>query len=253
MTLEAEPHLSLVIPLYNEAENLPVLAAEIRRVLAPMAVSWESLFVDDGSTDGSLGVLTTLAAQDRTVRILRHHRNAGQSAALAAGFAAARGAIVVTLDADLQNDPADIPALLARLGPSSAASDCDAVSGIRQRRKDSWVRRISSRVANSVRNWATDEQVSDVGCSLKAYRREVLNGLPLFNGMHRFLPTLVRWNGARLAEIPVNHRPRLHGTAKYGIGNRLFRALADLMAVRWMRTRWIPRGNVEEIAPERPR
>lgn len=248
MTLEREPRLSLVIPLYNEAENLPVLADEIRRALAPGGRSWETLFVDDGSNDGSFEVLATLAAHDPTVRILRHRKNAGQSAALAAGFAAARGAIVVTLDADLQNDPADIPALLARLGETAAASDCDAVSGVRGRRQDSWVRRISSRVANAVRNWATDERVSDVGCSLKAYRREVLAGLPMFDGMHRFLPTLVRWNGARLAEIPVNHRPRLHGTAKYGIGNRIFRALADLMAVRWMRTRWIARGNVEEVA-----
>lgn len=247
MTPELPPDLSLVVPLYNEAENLPVLAAEIRRALEPTGRSWECLFIDDGSTDDSLAVLQSLAAGDRTVRILRHRRNAGQSAALAAGFAAARGAIVVTLDADLQNDPADIPALLARLGDSAATSDCDAVSGVRQRRQDSWVRRISSRVANSVRNWATDEQVSDVGCSLKAYRREVLVGLPMFTGMHRFLPTLVRWNGARLAEIPVNHRPRLHGTAKYGIGNRLFRALADLMAVRWMRTRWISRANVAEV------
>ena len=248
MTRELEPHLSLVIPLYNEAENLPVLAAEIRQALAPTARSWECLFVDDGSTDGSFEVLVALAAQDKTIRILRHRRNAGQSAALAAGFAAARGAVVVTLDADLQNDPADIPALLSRLGESAATSDCDAVSGVRQRRQDSWVRRVASRVANAVRNWATDENVSDVGCSLKAYRREVLLGLPMFNGMHRFLPTLVRWNGARLAEIPVNHRPRLHGIAKYGIGNRLFRALADLLAVRWMRTRWIPRGNVQEVA-----
>ncbi|MBP7587136.1 MAG: glycosyltransferase family 2 protein [Thermoanaerobaculia bacterium] len=252
MTPDDAPGLSLVIPLYNEAENLPVLAAEIRRALEPTGKRWESLFVDDGSTDGSFEVLQTLAAEDRTVRILRHRKNAGQSAALAAGFAVARGGIVVTLDADLQNDPADIPALLARLGESAATSDCDAVSGVRQRRQDSWVRRISSRVANSVRNWATDEQVSDVGCSLKAYRREVLERLPMFTGMHRFLPTLVRWNGARLAEIPVNHRPRLHGTAKYGIGNRLFRALADLMAVRWMRTRWIPRGNLEVVEEIRP-
>ena len=249
MIRDLPPQLSLVIPLFNEAENLPVLAAEIRQALEPTGKSWETLFVDDGSTDESFAVLAQLAALDPTVRILRHRRNAGQSAALAAGFQAARGAIVVTLDADLQNDPVDIPALLARLGESSSESDCDAVSGVRRRRQDSWVRRVSSRVANAVRNWATDESVSDVGCSLKVYRREVLVDLPMFTGMHRFLPTLVRWNGARLAELPVNHRPRLHGTAKYGIGNRLFRTLADLMAVRWMRTRWISRANVEEIPP----
>ncbi|MEO8274685.1 MAG: glycosyltransferase family 2 protein [Thermoanaerobaculia bacterium] len=251
MTTEERPALSLVIPLYNEAENLPVLAAEIRQALEPLACSWETLFVDDGSTDSSFEVLTALASEDPTLRLLRHRRNAGQSAALAAGFRAARGAVVVTLDADLQNDPADIPALLARLGESAATSDCDAVSGVRRRRQDGWQRRVSSRIANAVRNWATDEQVSDVGCSLKVYRREVLANLPMFTGMHRFLPTLVRWNGARLAEIQVNHRPRLHGVAKYGIGNRLFRALADLMAVRWMRTRWIPRDNVEEPAAPR--
>lgn len=252
MTQDSPPQLSLVIPLYNEAESLPVLAAEIRQVLEPTGLRWETLFVDDGSTDGSLAVLVELAARDPTVRILRHRENAGQSAALAAGFHAARGAVVVTLDADLQNDPADIPALLARLGEPGRESSCDAVSGVRRRRQDSWVRRVSSRIANAVRNWATDESVSDVGCSLKAYRREVLAGLPMFTGMHRFLPTLVRWNGARLAEIPVNHRPRLHGTAKYGIGNRLFRALADLMAVRWMRSRWIPRANVEDVTSRAP-
>ena len=123
----------------------------------------------------------------------------------------------------------------------------DVVSGVRVDRRDSWLRRVSSRVANAVRNWATDESITDVGCSLKAYRRELLSGLPMFTGMHRFLPTLVRWNGARVTEIPVRHRPRRHGVAKYGIGNRLFRAAADLLAVRWMRTRWIDPRNHEEL------
>ena len=117
---------------------------------------------------------------------------------------------------------------------------------MRTDRRDTWVRRLSSRIANAVRNWATDEQISDVGCSLKAYRSEFLVDLPMFDGMHRFLPTLVRWNGARVTEIPVRHRPRRHGVAKYGIGNRVFRALADLFAVRWMRTRWIDRRNHRE-------
>lgn len=238
------PELSLVIPLYNEEENLIDLVAEIRAALDPLGRTYEALFVDDGSIDGSLAVLVELAAADPHLRVLHHARNAGQSAGLATGFRHARGSIVVTLDADLQNDPADIPRLLARLDEGF-----DAVSGVRRDRRDSWVRRMSSRIANAVRNWATDESITDVGCSLKAYRREFLADLPMFTGMHRFLPTLVRWNGARLTEIDVNHRPRLHGVAKYGIGNRLFRALADLYAVRWMRTRWIAPGNTREVRP----
>jgi glycosyltransferase involved in cell wall biosynthesis len=241
---DAAPRLSIVVPLYNEEENLPVLDGEIRAALAPLGISWEVLYVDDGSTDGSLEVLRALAAADPRIRILHHRQNAGQSAGLASGFRAARGELVATLDADLQNDPADLPRLLARLDEGY-----DVVSGVRRNRQDTWVRRVSSKIANAVRNWATDEAITDVGCSLKAYRARYLAHLPMFGGMHRFLPTLVRWNGARVTEIPVNHRPRLHGVAKYGIGNRLFRALADLYAVRWMRTRWIDPANVEELAP----
>lgn len=240
------PDLSLVIPLFNEEESLDELAAEIRAALEPTGLAWETLFVDDGSTDGSLAVLRRLAAADPAIRILRHRRNAGQSAGLASGFRAARGRLVATLDADLQNDPADLPRLIAEL-----ERGFDVVSGVRVERRDSWTRRVSSRIANAVRNWATDEAISDVGCSLKVYRREFLADLPMFTGMHRFLPTLVRWNGARVTELPVRHRPRLRGVAKYGIGNRLFRTLADLFAVRWMRRRWLPAGNVEEIAPPR--
>ncbi|MBZ0090232.1 MAG: glycosyltransferase family 2 protein [Thermoanaerobaculia bacterium] len=242
---DAPPRLSIVVPLYNEEENLPALDAEIHAALAPLAIAYEVLYVDDGSTDGSLAVLHRLAAADPRLRILRHRQNAGQSAGLASGFRAARGEIVATLDADLQNDPADLPRLLAKLDEGF-----DVVSGVRQNRQDTWVRRASSRIANAVRNWATDEAITDVGCSLKAYRARYLAHLPMFGGMHRFLPTLVRWNGARVAEIPVSHRPRRFGVAKYGIGNRLFRALADLFAVRWMRTRWIDPANVEE--PGRP-
>ncbi|KAB2963241.1 MAG: glycosyltransferase family 2 protein [Thermoanaerobaculia bacterium] len=236
------PDISLVVPLYNEEENLPELAREIRAAMTGTGRTWELLFVDDGSTDGSLAVLRALAAGEPEIRVLRHRRNAGQSAGLDTGFRAARGRVVVTLDADLQNDPADVPRLLAEL-----ERGFDVVSGVRVERHDKWTRRISSRIANGVRNWATDERITDVGCSLKAYRREYLEHLPMFTGMHRFLPTLVRWNGARVAELPVRHRPRRHGVAKYGIGNRLFRALADLFAVRWMRRRWIDPRNCEEV------
>ncbi len=243
MTPSEPPRLSVVVPLFDEEESLETLDVELHSALEGTGLSFEILYVDDGSEDGSLAVLRRLAAADSRVRILRHHRNAGQSAGLATGFRAARGEVLITLDADLQNDPADIPRLLGKLDEGYGV-----VSGVRQDRRDSWNRRVSSRIANAVRNWATDESITDVGCSLKAYRAEHLRHLPMFGGMHRFLPTLVRWNGARVAELPVAHRPRRHGIAKYGIGNRLFRALADLFAVRWMRTRWLDPGNAEEIA-----
>ncbi len=241
------PRVSLVIPVFDEEENLPQLAAEIRAALAPGGESYEVLFVDDGSRDASLAVLRRLAAADRRLRVLHLRRNSGQSAAFAAGFRQARGEVVVTLDADLQNDPADIPRLVAEL------ADCDVVCGVRARRRDSWVRKMSSRVANAVRNRLTRESIQDVGCSLRACRSEFVRELPMFTGMHRFLPTLLRLQGAaRVKEVPVAHRPRLHGQAKYGIRNRLFRALADLFAVRWMQRRWIDRRLVEVVEVAEP-
>ena len=201
------------------------------------------IYVDDGSTDGSAGVLLGLARQDPAVRVIRQRRNAGQTAALDAGFRAARGDVVVTLDADLQNDPADIPRLLALM------DRFDVVSGVRVPRRHSWLRRASSRVANRVRNRVTHDDVTDVGCTLRACRAEFLRRVPMFAGMHRFLPTLLRMAGARTTEIPVNHRPRLHGRTKYNLGNRLWRTLADLTAVRWMQARWIDPDLSEEIDP----
>lgn len=239
--LVTAPEISLVIPVYNEEENLPVLAGEIQRAMQAVGRPYETIYVDDGSTDGSPAVLAGLARQDPTVRILRQRRNHGQSAALDAGFRFARGGVVITLDADLQNDPADIPKLLALL------DRYDVVAGVRAHRQDTWVRKVSSRIANGVRNRVTHESITDVGCTLKAFRTEYLRRIPMFTGMHRFLPTLLRMEGARVTEIPVHHRPRLHGQAKYGIGNRLWRALADLFAVRWMQKRWIDRGLSEEI------
>jgi dolichol-phosphate mannosyltransferase len=235
------PEISLVIPVLNEEENLPILAAEIRQALDPLDRPYEVIFVDDGSTDASPAVLAALAREDPRVRIVRQRRNSGQSAALDAGFRFARGGVVVTLDADLQNDPADIPRLLAHLG------QFDVVSGVRTHRQDTWVRKVSSRIANGIRNWATHESVTDVGCTLRACRTEYLRRIPMFTGMHRFLPTLLRLAGARVTEIPVHHRPRLHGQAKYGIGNRMWRALDDLFAVRWMQKRWIDQRLSEEI------
>ncbi len=241
----ASPDLSLVVPVYNEEENLSPLVAEIASALVPSGHTYELLLVDDGSTDASPRVMAELAAADRRIRVIRLRKNSGQSAALDAGFRFARGRIVVTLDADLQNDPADISRMLAEL------SRADVVCGIRANRRDTWVRRVSSRIANGVRNRVTHEQVTDVGCTLRVCRRELLYDLPMFSGLHRFLPTLLKMQGGRVVEIPVNHRPRLHGVAKYGIGNRLWRALADLFAVRWMQKRWIDRRLAEEVAIER--
>ncbi len=229
--MDPAPEISVVVPAYNEAESLPTLFSELRAALAATGRTWELIVVDDGSTDGTGGWLETEAAGDRRVVPLALERNAGQSAALAAGLARARGAIVVTLDADLQNDPADLPKLL------EALADADVVSGVRAKRNDPWVRRVSSRIANGVRRAVLGDPVTDIGCSFKAYRREVLEGLPMFSGVHRFLPALCVFRGARFAEVPLNHRPRAHGVSKYGVGNRLWRGLADLNGVLWLRSR----------------
>jgi glycosyltransferase involved in cell wall biosynthesis len=235
------PDVSIVIPVYNEEESLPILTGEIEATMADVGGSYEVLFVDDGSTDDSLEVLRGLAAERPQLRLLRLPENSGQSAALGLGFRAARAPVVVTLDADLQNDPADIPRLLAEL------EGCDVVSGVRAERHDSWVRRVSSRIANRVRDRVIHDGVTDVGCSLKAYRRELLRHLPAWNGMHRFLPALVKMQGARIREIEVRHRPRVHGESKYNIRNRLWRGLADLAAVRWLQSRWIDPRLGDEV------
>ena len=235
------PDISLVIPVYNEEENLPILAAEVQGALQAIGRPYEVIYVDDGSTDGSPEILSEMAREDPAVRVIRQRRNAGQSAALAAGFRAVRGGIVVTLDADLQNDPADIPRLLERLNAF------DVVCGVRANRQDTWLRKLSSRIANGVRNRVTHDSVTDVGCTLRACRTEYLRRIPMFTGMHRFLPTLLKMEGARVTEVPVHHRPRLHGQPKYNIRNRIWRALADLFAVRWMQKRWIDQRLSEEI------
>ncbi|HEX3551908.1 MAG TPA: glycosyltransferase family 2 protein [Thermoanaerobaculia bacterium] len=236
------PEISFVIPVLNEEESLPLLAAELQGVRRTLGRPSEVIFVDDGSTDRSLAVLLGLARADPAVRIVHQRRNTGQSAALAAGYRFACGQVVVTLDADLQNDPADVPRLLARL-----EEGWDVVCGVRTNRQDSWLRRVSSRLANGVRNRLTHESIADVGCTLRACRAEPLRRVPAFTGMHRFLPTLLKMAGARVTEVPVHHRPRLHGQPKYNIRNRIWRTLADLFAVRWMQKRWIDPRAFEEI------
>lgn len=238
-----DPVVSLVIPVFNEEECLEGLLAEITAAMGTVAGldgRYEVILVDDGSTDGTPALMQRLRASDPRVRVVRFRKNAGQTAAFDAGFKAARGGAVVTLDADGQNDPADIPKLLPML------EQADAVCGIRARRQDSVVRRLSSRIGNGVRNWATGEDIVDTGCSLKAFRRAILARFQLYTGMHRFLPTLVRLAGGTVLQVEVHHRPRQAGTAKYGVGNRMFRTIADLAAVVWMKRRWLSYEIAEE-------
>ncbi len=227
------PQLSVVIPVFDERENLPPLMEELRAALAAVDRSHEILLIDDGSTDGSGEWIDAEARRDPSVIAIRLERNSGQSAALAVGIARARGDVVVTLDADLQNDPADLPRVLAAL------DGADVVSGIRQRRQDSWVRLVSSRIANRIRRAWLGDPVTDIGCSFKAYRRPALEGLPMFNGVHRFLPALCVMRGSRLVEVPLTHRPRRAGVSKYGVTNRLGRGFYDLIGVRWLRARML--------------
>lgn len=231
--------LSLVIPAYNEEETIEECVREADAVLKCLGRTYEILVVDDGSSDGTFARLRVLKSTVPALRAIRYAENKGQTTAMAAGFDNARGDIVVTIDADMQNDPADIPRLLDRM------NEYDVVCGVREKRQDGFVRKASSVIANSVRNRLTDENIHDVGCTLRAFRAEYLRRVKLFEGMHRFLPTLLRLEGARIVEIPVRHRPRLKGKNKYGIGNRLFKGLRDLWAVRWMQSRYI-RYRVEE-------
>ncbi len=220
--------LSVVIPVRDERENLLPLWEELRPVLEQTGREFEVLFVDDGSGDGSAEVLDRLASAEPRIRVLHLEVPSGQSSALDAGFRSARGTLVITLDADLQYDPADIPALLDRMGT------LDLLAGFRVARQDSWLRRAVSRIANGVRNRITGDHVVDTGCTLKIFRRRCLDGIRLYDGMHRFLPTLLRLEGFQVGEAPVRHRPRTWGAAKYGVLDRLLRASADLLAVRWM-------------------
>ena len=235
------PFFTVVIPVYNERDNLGPLLDEIARRLA--GTDYEVVAVDDGSSDGSLGQLEHLTERHPTLRIVALQRHAGQSAALMAGFEAASGSLVVTMDADGQNDPADIPALLQRLESDPRLA---AVVGYRAVRADSSWKRLQSGVANAVRNYLTGEIVRDTGCPLKAIRREALLALPRFEGMHRFYPTLIRLAGGDVVEVPVSHRPRFSGVSKYGMRNRALRALRDALGVRWLGSRAL-RYQVKEV------
>lgn len=230
----APADISVIVPAHNEAENLPTLLAEIAAVEAQSEHRFEIVIVDDASSDATHHVLEEQAKIHPNLVVARLQKQSGQSAALSAGFDIALGEIFVTMDADLQNDPADIPQLLAML------ADADMAIGWRRDRKDPLSKKIISKVANAVRNWFTSESVKDTGCGLKIFRRECALRMCRFNGMHRFFPTMARMNGYRVAEAPVRHRPRLKGKSHYNIFNRSIRPIQDLMGIRWLQKRAIP-------------
>ena len=222
--------LSVVIPLYNEEENIQLLHERLRKALDPLAQEYEILFVDDGSTDRSLSLLEKIQADDKRVIVLSLRRNFGQTAAFAAGFDFARGDVVVTMDGDLQNDPTDIPKLLEMI------KDNDLVSGWRKQRKDPFfTRRLTSIIANWLISKVTGVKLHDYGCSLKAYRREVIKNLKLYGEMHRFIPAVASWYGVRVAEVETVHHPRLHGKSKYGI-SRTIKVVLDLITVKFLQS-----------------
>ena len=219
-------NVSVVVPLYNEEQSVAILQRELADALT--GLDYEIIFVDDGSQDQTVA---RIAADPRT-RVLRFEKNAGQSAAIFAGLEAVRSQVAVLIDGDLQNDPVDIPRLLAEISRGA-----DLVCGYRAQRKDTLLKRITSRVANFVRSRFTGDGVRDTGCTLKAMRRDCIGALLPFKGMHRFIPALVKGAGYRLVEIPVNHRPRRFGQSKYGLGNRALRATMDMFGVRWLLSR----------------
>jgi glycosyltransferase involved in cell wall biosynthesis len=222
--------LSVVIPLYNEEENIQLLHDQLKKSLDPLAQEYEILFVDDGSTDRSLSLLEKIQADDKRVVVLSLRRNFGQTAAFAAGFDFARGEVVVTMDGDLQNDPADIPKLIEMI------KDNDLVSGWRKQRKDPFfTRRLPSIIANWLISKVTGVKLHDYGCSLKAYRREVIKNLKLYGEMHRFIPAVASWYGVRVAEVETVHHPRLHGKSKYGI-SRTIKVVLDLITVKFLQS-----------------
>jgi len=225
--------ISIVVPFYNERDNVPLMAARLAPVMDAMAGDCECLFVNDGSTDGTRDAIDAAAKADPRFRAVHHTRNFGQSAALISGMRRAQGRYILTLDGDLQNDPEDLPQLVRLL------ADFDCVCGYRMKRNDSWVRRASSRIANRVRNAILHDGLRDTGCGTKGFRRECVQYLVPFNGAHRFFAAVLRSAGMRITECPVHHHAREHGVSKYGIGNRLGRGIYDLIGVRWMQRRLV--------------
>jgi len=224
-----------VIPAYNEQENIPTLLTRVGAALSQIGRPFEVILIDDGSTDDTPKLLAEGMKQYPWLRVVRMRKNAGQSAAFEAGFEAARGELIATIDADLQNDPEEIPRLIPLLDEQKV----DMITGWRKERQDTSFRRWQSRQANRIRNWITQETVNDSASSLKIYRAHAIKGIKLFRGAHRYFPTLVKMRGYTVYETPVKHSHRFAGTAKYGFGNRAFVGIADLFGVRWMKKRYL--------------
>ncbi len=223
--------ISIIVPVFNEAENVLPMMREVSAAMSKVGRDWELVFVDDGSTDDTSKRILEATKADAHVRGLRHQRNAGQSAAVWTGIQATSSPILCTLDGDLQNDPADLPAMISEL------TKVDFVSGVRLKRQDSWVRKVSSSIARKARIAALGVDFRDTGCAIRAFKRTALTGVFPFNGLHRFLPVLVHGGGAKTLEVPVNHRPRVAGVSKYGVWNRLWRGIYDLIAIGWYQKR----------------
>jgi dolichol-phosphate mannosyltransferase len=234
---------SIVIPVYNEKDNVIPLNNELQSLIRQIKQPCEIIWVDDGSTDGSLEKIKDLAKTDPGCRYLGFEKNCGQSAALSAGFQAAKGRYVITMDSDLQNNPVDLLNMIPYL------SEYDMVTGWRKNRHDTWWRKFSSRFANGVRNLLSRETINDTGCSLKIMKSEYLKNIRIYKGLHRFLPTLMKMEGAKVIEVPVSHRPRTRGESKYGTWDRAFSGLRDLLAVRWMLDRKIS-YHIKEMSDE---
>lgn len=227
--------VSVVVPFYNEEANVPLVAERIAQVFDGLPeYDYECVFVNDGSTDGTRAELERLEKEDARIRPLHLVRNSGQSAALVAGMRRARGEYILTIDGDLQNDPADFGRLLELL------KEYDCVCGYRANRKDTWSKRMQSRIANRVRNAILHDGIRDTGCGTKGFRRKCVEHVVSFNGMHRYFAVMMRKAGMTIAEAPVSHHPRVHGVSKYGLGNRLWRGIYDLIGVRWLQRRYVP-------------
>ncbi len=238
--------LSAVLPVFNEIDNLEQLTQKLTAIFEALQPGfWEVVLVNDGSSDGSGEWLQQYCAAHPHFRVIHFLTNQGQTAAFDAGFRAAKGEFLVTMDSDLQNDPADIPLLLGQM-----TEGVGAVCGVRVKRQDDWLRRISSKLANWVRNKLSGDNITDTGCSLKLFRTECFARMPMFEGMHRFLPTLVKMEGFTVVEVPVSHHPRFAGESKYGVWNRVFRSFFDLLAVRWMKKRKLRYQITERPNPE---
>lgn len=246
---ETTSAVAIVIPVFNEEGNVLPLAEEVEAVMAQLGRPYELVFVDDASTDATAERIAEAQWRNSCVRGLRHERNAGQSAALWTGIESTSAPVVVTLDGDLQNDPVDLSRLIAAL------ANCDFACGVRFKRKDTWLRRVSTKVARAARRAVLKSDFADTGCAFRAFKREALRGVFPFNGVHRFLPVLVHANGFRVREINVSHRPRVAGESKYGVWNRLWRGIYDLVGVAWYLKRRLPRLQTHELEalPRAPR